>query len=933
MLRKGKVRSLNQRQRGQTLVELALFVFWMTGFVVILYFLNTVFDVSQKQTMLLRTQAFVELGNHADFGMAEHGKDDLKDSKSTVVFQLGKKTQAFLYEPKRRPDLDAKDLEAFKKAIDGEMKIDVNRASGDERYWNLYRFPKRRTEVSWAEGGNDFHPFSVQLEQKLAIVSGRNINLSSFGQVDVSKTGLYTGSIHFNDFTKLLALSRDLSGGGGLIDDLEELRQAARTLVKNDNSLSKEAEDLEKSLNEADGLRGGGTQALIASAIQVAMSFAMSAIEKGVGALGKAAGGAAQGAGSGGPLASLANPITNIQNAASGTALSAPINALTAPLKNVAQGLNSFTHGLAQTTGGSISGLIGQNGALMGLSQMGQGVSQGASFAGTSYRELDMASIALSVPGNIEGGITKIGPALDNVNTKGVGDVLGAVSQMVVPITTLTSMIAPQAAMPLSYINTGLGVAQTLSSAYDGISKIGSGGLSGKSAAEVLQTVGGVTMAIGGLYSTAAQLAGKDGAPGAYIAMAGGALVTTGAMAEFAQNLKDKGIKNPLDWGKELVKENVDNFKKSVNDFGKTMSDAGQGISKNMAEIFKPGRKIEDENAKGLMGLAAGMDKTTSGKLDYVLNGMSPDKLTQANLETAGERLKNMQDAVILNMKFHGANPNEIQAAQAEFKQVQEAIDHLSKFKKDEGVTLNTHLLAGAKSAAERLNERLSQFIEQDPSKKQGDLLGQVDINQYANRQIKAIRAGNTQKNLEQLAVSEGRTFKELQAMENDLSNQGGWKEFAFDLKTVTGGNRTLKAEIKQIQNTKDLMTLAGAYYKIQDRKNQIKATMQALSASESLSMYGPIATENATTARIRAGQMARIMQNELDFNPNDYSPTVQARMNAEIQKLESIAGGDREIISYREWLVETRKRVEEANRTVIDQTKKAGELLASTRE
>ncbi len=924
-------RLLKQKRRGQTLVEFVLYVFWSVTFIVFLYYLNSVFEISQKQTMLLRTQAFMELGGHSFFGVKAHGKDDPNNKQDRIAFVLGKKTQMFAdsyYQDKTVPDLEGKDLEVFRKAVEGKLEVEVNRATRDDYFWQTFRFPKAETRLVWYEDSKDKSKptFEIPLRQLLAIQNGRNINVNS-GSPSIEKTGLFSGSVQMNDVMDLMQFSQNLTQQRGLIDDLDPLRAKVRQLVKNDSSLSQEAEALEKSLSAADGLQGGGTQALIATAIQVAVAVALDQLgglmDKGGDAAESGADAAASNTGFSNLMDQMTSPITQVQNAVNGTVLSAPMQAVFSPVMNVANGLSTFSNGLVRGTAGA---WLGSNGALMGLSQIGQGVATGAGYAGTSWQELSMVTAALSIPGSLDAGVEKFGSSLHNVNTDKIGDMVGAVSSMVAPVTQLTAMLAPEMAVPLSYVNQGLQAANAVTSLASASVKLSDGSLGDKKLPEVLKTVGTFTVAAGGLYSTVAAIAGKDPMPGAYIAMAGGAMIATGGLVQLAQDMKAKGISlgNPVNWVKEVGKKNVENARNSLEGFKNTMSSASKNISANMAMAFKADRKIENSDAKSIIKNIASLDKKTTTGVDYLMNGVSKESLSQGNLINAEDRLKEMRASVILNMKYQGADPDKIDEVNAQFDEVQKSIADLKAFKNNPNARLDTEALAKASSTAEGLKDTLSKYFEQDPSNKNDE-----PVYEASNRQVKALRGHTSQVELEKLAVQEGRTYDEIKAMEAEKKAQGGWKGFTYNIKTITGGNRTLAAEQEQMQKARDLMTIANAYDKAIERKQQIKTTMNALKASQGIATEGPLVTENRSTTRYNASRMASILESELESNPADYSPRVQAEIKQEIEKLRGISEGDRELYSYHQYLTATKAKVDELNKVVKQQTKKGAELLA----
>ena len=78
--------------KGQTILEMTFMLMWLSGFFVITHYLNSTFEISQKQTMLLRNQAFMQLGNYSDFSEGRHDRETASDKKSQIKFQLGENT-------------------------------------------------------------------------------------------------------------------------------------------------------------------------------------------------------------------------------------------------------------------------------------------------------------------------------------------------------------------------------------------------------------------------------------------------------------------------------------------------------------------------------------------------------------------------------------------------------------------------------------------------------------------------------------------------------------------------------------------------------------------------------------------------------------------------------------------------------------------------
>lgn len=286
-MRKSFARSFS---RGQTILELCFFLMWLSGFLVLAYWMFSVFDVSQKQTMLLRSQAFIELGNYADFSHARMGEHSAKDKESRVVFELGKKSD--------KTHVNFDEVESFKDAVQGELLVDVLRSVRDDYYYDQFKFPKAKTKVSWLLNDSAQGLIDFDAEQKLVIVHNLSLDLKKdlfnplqFGTQEES--GLYSGSLDQNSFYQLYADRAGLQQiEVGMKDNLDLLKDRIRQLVKDDPSLVREAEDLEKHLNAAESLVGGAISNAVGTALQLAMQFGFQALGNALNAAGSAAGGA-----------------------------------------------------------------------------------------------------------------------------------------------------------------------------------------------------------------------------------------------------------------------------------------------------------------------------------------------------------------------------------------------------------------------------------------------------------------------------------------------------------------------------------------------------------------------------------------------------------------------------------------------------------------
>lgn len=258
------------KNSGQTILELFFVLMALTFFFALSFFVFNLYDISQKQVMLTRTQAFIELGNFSDFGGTEHGKDDSSSAESQVVFHMGENATA------TRVDIES--VQSFKDSVNGELNILGSRAENEDAGWNQFRFPRNKTTISTGarltdrgDGGGGEN-LEFELSTYLAIAHSRNIDLSRDGDNgrDV-KDAMFSGSIFFDDqFINQLA-NAEPGTGEGLVDNIDTLKFALRELSKEDASLSDEAEQLQNELSvNASTVYGGQEAAIVMSFISMA---------------------------------------------------------------------------------------------------------------------------------------------------------------------------------------------------------------------------------------------------------------------------------------------------------------------------------------------------------------------------------------------------------------------------------------------------------------------------------------------------------------------------------------------------------------------------------------------------------------------------------------------------------------------------------------
>lgn len=248
--------------KAQTILELVFVTMTLVMLFSLSFLMISLFEISQKQTMLARTQAFIELGNYADYGYKRHGEDDVKNQESQLVFVLGEDN------PGTRVDL--KELDAFKKMLEGELEINVTSSVRSDPSWDNYRFPRRLTRLFVRENGEDL--ISFPLEQTISIAHNRSLKLNQdFGER--KDIGQYSGSVHYISVQELNKVLASAPIGEGLVDNTEFVQDLLRKIAEEDSSLSEEALALQKNVNLLDSIEGGAQAALISLALQLAMQY------------------------------------------------------------------------------------------------------------------------------------------------------------------------------------------------------------------------------------------------------------------------------------------------------------------------------------------------------------------------------------------------------------------------------------------------------------------------------------------------------------------------------------------------------------------------------------------------------------------------------------------------------------------------------------
>lgn len=758
----------NQVRRGQVIVELFFFLLTFAGFFALAYYLHTVFEISQKQTMLLRSQAFIELGNHSTFTKNPQGKDSLKDKNSELIFVLGEKTEG--------TPVDIQKNEDFKKAVGGETEVDVTRALKEDQYWTNYHFPRNKMKLQWLPGGG--RAILVrELQQTVSIVHNRSIDLKSFDVPNPSKTGLVSGSMTMKDFAA--ASNIKLPTEYAMRDNVDRLKEVIRALAKNDSSLSDEAAALEKSVNAMDSLSGSAQAVVISTAMSIVM-----------GALGDylQAGDAASGAAGSGKdavsslkdslLGNFTDPTKAATSFADGSMLSGPLSVLTAPFKGAITGFENMTTGLA-------SGGLFQT--LGGLGQMANTAAMVGSLAGQDMSKVQMAGTLLQAPMQVSQGLTKLGSLGSIASVDGFKGAISAVSQTALPITSVATIMAPEMGVPLGYVGMALGAASAGAGALENLSTMSSAVSTG---IEVTKSMGQFAMNVGAIGATASSIAGKDGSMFAYVSLGGAALTGVASASETVMNLKLKGeIPNPINVIGEMAKRNIDNAKNEITSFASTMQNSARNIEGNLKSIFTPTKDVaamaNGDLAKSATNNLAKIDKELRNPLDYAINGVSENSLSKANLVAA---TNSAMDAakVAVNMKYNG-DPSKALEAQVYIDAMQSGSDLILRAKMGE-VDLGT---AENRLALERYNDAGEKLL----TMLNGGEGSYFDNNANAKSELRAFNQ-SSEGRFESILAQDGYTKKDFEKIKANALKDGPSGALAL----MAGGKEAVRFKAEQEQ-------------------------------------------------------------------------------------------------------------------------------------
>jgi hypothetical protein len=861
------IQRVSRPSRGQTILELIGVTSALVLFFGLSYYLAAVFSVAHQQTMLNRTQAFIELGNYSYYGFSKHGEDDPKEEKSRVVFFMGKKSAG--------TTVNFDDQKDFKEATEGELAVDIFDGPEEAVYWRKFSFPKSITDVNWM-GQYETPMFQIRLFSVLAIAHNRSLNLSASRPPSSfnNETGLYSGSMHFNQYSQVASLARKM--GFGMVDNVDLIKELLRDLVRNDPSLAEEAAELERNLNLSESITGGGVSSLISLAISAAawglQSLAASA---------SAAGSGAQAAGSEG----VGKAISTGAKVVDGSFGEAVINTVTAPFRAAGDAFANFSVGFSGALGSSATwGHLWQG--MYGASQMGQLTQMGLSAAGQSSQGLNIAVSALAMPYGVNQGLQSFESAMNNKNLAGViqPDWAGAIQsipKIVSPVTNFLVQVAPDSALPISYLNAGLSAASALSSLPGNVGELSSGSLK---TLDTIIKVGEITAGVGTLVSNVAYLAGEDQKIGGYLQMAGGGLAAIGFAGKTLEELKleDFTLENLVSLPGDIVQKNIDGAKNALDQFGKDMARAGEQIENAWADLLGP--KVAVDSAGFLPGAKDLIDKSTGIFSDDRITGDS----SRIDLLKTEAVLTKLEDNLQLQMAAYGKADDGTMAA--EFRDAREAVGVLRQMRG--GVEQTSEMKAvldkGA-SAIASLNAKVDQHFKTE-------LAG----NYLAKSQLIGSMYGNNQRAIAENLVGYGMTFKEGHAIEAEYRDS---KPFAHFMESFNGGRMTDRLIQQQIDAAEDLVIQVSKSKEeipkdFKGDRNKLaveirnRAAVEILSRAEVISPSGPISTDNVDRLKQGAGESAQILRTYRDDPALKHNDNMRIRLNSAIDKLEGLSSG-----------------------------------------
>ncbi len=871
--------------RGQTILELIGVTTAIALFLGLSYYLAAVFSVAHQQTMLNRTQAFMELGNYSYYGFSKHGEDDPKKEQSRVVFLMGKKSSGTV--------VKFEDQEEFKEATEGELELDIYDGPESAVYWRKFSFPKGITDVRWM-GDYDRPMFQIRLLSVLAIAHNRSLKLDQgFSNSSFDETGLYSGSIHFNQYTQVANLMR--RKGFGLVDNVDLIKDLLRELVRDDPSLSDEAADLERNLNLSESITGGGVSSLVSLAISAISAWGFEKLNAAMAKEGAAA--ASSGSGAAKSVTdALGNPIHATTRVASGTFGGSLADFMLSPLY-------AFQDGLAHISGG-LGGLASEAAtstdlfrAMYGASQIGDLTNMGFSATGKTVPGLTLANAALALPYGIKEGFAAVDNQLNNnrsvaeASRNWVG-AIQAIPKVVTPVTRLAVAVAPDAALAVSYINAGMSAASALAGIPGSIGELGSGRLT--ESFDVLSRVGALTASIGGLYSDIAYLSGGDGKIGGYLQMAGGSLVALSEAGRLVSDLEKQNLNVFEGIGKEIaglpdrlganLEKNVDDFFGRFKQFGEDSKEAWDSIGNGLADFMNPSKLDDGGFAKSLANLSDDV---------YPRFGDKPtEQITTDNLKLMQQATIEMNDKLPLWFAAHG-NEDVRFELDIHMANIDDAVFALNQAKNGVPVTPEMMLIfERGKNSAAAVHSLVKDRFAQP-----------LNDRYHSQSQLRGIMAGNDQLAIVNNLIKYDMDYKDAVKMELEYKEQ---RPLAYFLESFSGGEMSNRNLQHQIDAAEALARLSTKKFEIPKgfkgdpqeflKKFRDNTAKEILTRAEAISEKGYIVTDSTSELREGAGLSAQVLRDYLADESIKHDPNTKLRMGAAIRKLEALSSGERPV-------------------------------------
>jgi hypothetical protein len=759
-----------QSRKGQTVIELVGVTVWIFFFFGAMFYVASFFDVGQKQTALLRTQAMIELGNHSTYGFSRHGDDKAADAQSQVQFRLGEKTES------SRVDLDK--IEKFKEAVSGTLNLALIRggdtafslvSEGEARFWTAYQFPKAITRLSFVSDAGEPQQFNATVNSQMAIAHNRSIDVNKRIEPKDYKanTGMFSGSLTFQQYAQVSNYKANLAAG--IEDNTTQLKNFLKTLARDDPQIAEEAEALEQRLNLADSVSGGAVAALVNFAISATIQMGFDAISQAFPADAAASAGGAQPSFLDRLFGGYQNGFGAAADAANGGLLSGMANAVTAPARQLASGLGTFSQGLASSNLAM---------AAQGFSQAGQIAQMGLGYAGVNNDFFNGAVAASGFVGALPGAMNKFHASMGDVGVDGKGfnlqGAIAATQEIATPATQLVAVVAPELAMAANYVNMGLGAAGTVANLPGGFSSL-QGAITSGDVSDILQNAGSLVSSVASVGSTVASLTGLDSGVFAVAQLMGGAMSVAGSGIETVGRMKLEGIdiKNPGALASHIVKSNVDGLKENFQSTRDVIQSQSQRVAEAFNQLARP-NPVLNAQQKELFEQGQALAKATTFEASAHRVG---DAVNSFNLDKLAQSTESVREAALTQMQLAGATEQERAEMGRLFdvtldgqKALAQTLSPLTPFGSEERAALDARV-AAATDAAKKIQTQLDQRFKEDL---------------IAQRQIAGILDGNSQKATADMLLAAGQNYDDLKQMKNEKSSGGLMAQFgggAYDLK------------------------------------------------------------------------------------------------------------------------------------------------------